>query len=565
MRINNITCPLAGILVLLLVFVACNNEKKEPVSTDIASSPQELDEKAHDRIRETLKFASDNNGNIGNSIVVSNPALLEFLYSKNEHAPFWSSEETWKPLSDSMFSFIESSKLYGLFPSDYHFEELDTIRKRFIADSLFKGDRKDAVLWSRADIMLTDALFRILKDIKLGRLPQDSITLRKDSVLNDAFYEQQFNILQKTGSITRLVRPLEPKHEGYHRIKAGIQKFLDSADYRIFTQVPSPGKDPTTFRWLLQKRLFEGGFFSYDSILADSVELVPAIRKFQQKKGITVDGKAGEGTVRMLNVSDQDRFIRIAISLDKYKMLPDKMPSRYIWVNLPGYYLHLIDNDSVILSSKVICGKPITRTPQLTSAISEMITYPQWTVPASIIAKEILPAVKKNTGYLARKGFSLVDKDGNEVNPDSVNWSKYKKGIPYKVVQGSGDANALGILKFNFNNKYAVYLHDTNQRYLFANVSRALSHGCVRVQDWHDLALYILRNDSLARSDKTTARIDSLTSWLGRKEKRSLPIRNKVPLFIRYFTCEGKPGGLVFYDDIYGEDKRLKEKYFVGK
>jgi murein L,D-transpeptidase YcbB/YkuD len=242
--------------------------------------------------------------------------------------------------------------------------------------------------------------------------------------------------------------------------------------------------------------------------------------------------------------------------MDKYKMLPEKMPSRYIWVNLPSFYLQLMDGDSVRLTSKVICGKPITRTPQLTSAISEMITYPQWTVPASIIAKEILPAIKRNTGYLAKKGFSLVDKDGNVVHPDSVDWSKYNKAIPYRVVQGSGDENALGILKFNFSNKYAVYLHDTNQRYLFGNAFRALSHGCVRVQNWQELALYILKNDTLSRATKTTARIDSLKNWLGRKEKRSLVIRNRVPLFIRYITCEGKADGLVFYDDIYGEDKR---------
>ena len=130
----------------------------------------------------------------------------------------------------------------------------------------------------------------------------------------------------------------------------------------------------------------------------------------------------------------------------------------------------------------------------------------------------MLPAIKKDPGYLARKGFSLIDKEGMEVDPYTVDWTKYKKGIPYKIVQGSGDDNALGILKFNFPNKYAVYLHDTNQRSLFSQTTRSLSHGCVRVQDWQKLALYMIRSDH-TDSSKVKPVEDSLQAWLARKEK----------------------------------------------
>jgi murein L,D-transpeptidase YcbB/YkuD len=193
-----------------------------------------------------------------------------------------------------------------------------------------------------------------------------------------------------------------------------------------------------------------------------------------------------------------------------------------------------------------------------------MITYPQWTMPTSIIVKEVLPGVKKDSGYFTKKGYSLIDDDGNEVDPHTVNWSKYHKGIPYKVVQGSGDDNALGVLKFNFNNKYAVYLHDTNQRYLFAQTIRSLSHGCVRVQEWQKLAYEIIHNDE-TDSLKTSVKEDSLNSWLKQKVKRSLTIRNKLPVYIRYFTCEGGDNGITFYDDMYGEDKLIREKYFARK
>jgi murein L,D-transpeptidase YcbB/YkuD len=208
-------------------------------------------------------------------------------------------------------------------------------------------------------------------------------------------------------------------------------------------------------------------------------------------------------------------------------------------------------------------GKPLTRTPQLTSAISDMITYPKWTIPESIIEKEIIPALQRDAGYLKRKGYSLIDTAGNEVDPFKVKWTKYKKRIPYKVVQGSGDDNALGVLKFNFPNKYSVYLHDTNQRYLFGKTVRSLSHGCVRVQEWLTLATYLLRNDSIA--SPRAVPIDSLNNWLAQKQKHYVPLRKRVPLYIRYFTCEAKNDRLVFYDDIYGEDRKLKERFFADK
>jgi murein L,D-transpeptidase YcbB/YkuD len=543
---------------------ACNNKGKNADDT-ISGSPQEMQKKTPDLIRNFLVKAISNNGRLEDSTLLSQPRLAKVLYEKNTFDPLWCKKEEWLPSGDSLYHLIETAQLYGLFPEDYHVKELKDIRRKFFEDTAAITDRKDISLWSKADLMLTDAFAQLVKDIKLGRLPQDSVTLRKDSVLKDDFYQQQLDAVQQSGSVTAMIQSLEPKQRGYQLLKKGIQKFLDSANYQQFTVVPPVGKDPVKFNKALQKRLYEEGFISSDSIVADSSQLAQAIKKFQQKKGIAIDGRAGEGTIRMLNINDREKFIRIAISMDQYKMLPEKMPAKYIWVNLPSFQMQLMEGDTVRISSKVICGKVKTKTPLLTSAITELITYPQWVPPPSIVMKEILPGVKKNPGYLARKGFSLVDSKGEEVDPYSVNWSKYSKGIPYKVVQGSGDANALGIMKFVFSNKYSVYLHDTNQRYLFGLTMRSISHGCVRVQEWERLALYILRNDSLNAGSSRYTKIDSMRTWLQKKQKRSISIREKMPVFIRYITCEGKDGGIVFYDDIYGDDKTLREKYFASK
>lgn len=549
----------------LFTLTACNDARQPPVS-DIAKTPEELDIKATDIIRGALEFAEANEGRIDDTIQLVYTKQAQLIYEKNGFITLWSGKEQWNPLADSLLYFISQAKLYGLFPDDYHFSLLDSLSKNFLKDTFATTTRRDAVKWAKADLMLTDGLLHIIKDLKLGRLVRDSMTQRKDSVLSDSFYLQQFETIQQKGAVTEILQSVEPTHQGYIALKDGIKQFLDSADNRVYTNVPSPKKDSAAFPQALQRRLYEGGFIGFDSVRADSSQLVEAVKKFQRSKKITVDGKAGEGTIRLLNESDKDKFVRIAITLDRYKMLPEKMPARYVWVNLPGYNMRLVEDDSVLLSSKIICGKNITRTPLLTSAISDMITYPQWTIPNSIIVKEILPGLKRDTNYLARRGYSLIDSKGDVINPASVDWSKYKKGIPYKVVQGSGDENALGILKFNFPNKYAVYLHDTNQRYLFSRTMRSLSHGCVRVQEWEELAYYIIRYDFKDKLiEEAFAAEDSLATWLERKEKHTIPVRKRLPVYIRYFTCEGKNGKLLFYDDIYGDDKALHQKFFAGK
>src|SRR6185436_16076184 len=395
---------------ILFALLACDNAEPPPV-TDIAKSPQELDIKATDIIESALGYAAGHDGRIDDSLRLVNTHLLQSIYENNQYITLWSSQEQLKPIADSLRTFINDAKLYGLFPEDYHYTLMDSVKRLFQADTSGKAARRDAVLWAKIDMMMTDAFFHLVTDLKLGRLPQDSVTQRKDSILSDEFYTTQFQSIYQGGSLTGVFQALEPAHTGYHLLKNSLKSFLDSADYKIYTKVPDR-KDTTGFLPALHLRLTEGGFLSNDSIPVDSVKLARAIKAFQQSKGITADGKIGDATIRMLNTSDRERFVRIAITLDRYKMLPDSMPPRYVWVNLPGFYMKLIEADSALFTSKIVCGKAITRTPLLTSAISNMVTYPQWTIPESIITKEVLPGAKKDTGYLAEKGYVLIDKDG---------------------------------------------------------------------------------------------------------------------------------------------------------
>jgi L,D-transpeptidase YcbB len=556
------------LIVLLLFVAACNNAEKKLTGSNVVSNPDDMDDKAAATIEEVLKAAMGSNGKVDDTIHLNLLNAVNSFYTSSKYQPLWSNKEKWQPIADSLYNLITNAEQEGLFPKDYHSKNLWSLKNKLATDSL---KRMDAVLWGKADVMLTDAFMHIIKDLKYGRITADSALINPDTSLINNFFVKNLAALADKKQFNALLASLQPQHKGYWELKKGIKSFLDSMDRCTYTYVTYPykkgdAKDSLFFLKTFQKRLAESGIVTGNK-LPDSAQLSEAVKKYQKQKGVKADGKISASLIKTINTSDAERFNRIAITLDRYKMLPAKMPKQYIWVNIPAYYLWVIQNDTIALESRVITGKPDTRTPLLTSEITDMITYPTWTVPTSIIAKQYLPKLKNNPGYLARLGLRLVNGKGETIDGYSVNWSKYSKGIPYKVMQGSGDNNALGIFKFNFNNPYAVYLHDTNQRYLFKNSSRALSHGCVRVQEWEKLAFYIARNDSLKSKPADSLRYttDSIKNWIAAKERHRMDVKNKIALYISYFSCEGKDGKVKFYDDIYGEDKALREKYFSYK
>lgn len=544
--------------VFSLFFSACQEHQSDVTHKEIVETPEQINARAEEVIQGTLKEVLKNSRDLGDSFRLRNADVVQVLYDKYSFQPLWSARGQFNVAADSLFRFIDSARLFGLFPEDYYQVKLGQLKNQLIGDTASREKKLDAAVWAYSDMLLTSAFVQIVKDLKIGRLLPDSV-IAKDSTLTPEFYIAQLTAF-KSVDRDSFARRLEPSHSAYIRLRTALREFLDSADFHSYTYIAP--KDSSQIPALVYQRIAEEDSSVEASPSPDSAAIALAVRTYQKDRGLKVDGKVTNALVNRLNDNDRERFLRIAINLDRFKQLPP-LPSKYIWVNLPSFYLQLRDSDTVVLKSRVVVGKPLTKTPIITSAISDMITYPKWTIPESIIKKEILPGLKKDPGYTLARGYSIVDTSGNEVDPFLVKWARYKDYIPYKVVQGSGDDNALGVLKFNFPNKYSVYLHDTNQRYLFSKSSRALSHGCVRVQAWEQLATYILRNDSVYSIN--AVKIDSLKSWLATKQKRYIPVRKPIPLFIRYFTCDASEGKLAFYEDIYGEDRKFREKLITAK
>lgn len=241
----------------------------------------------------------------------------------------------------------------------------------------------------------------------------------------------------------------------------------------------------------------------------------------------------------------EDRISAVGRSLAKWRRETAEPPPWYIYVNIPSFMLRVMEGDSVMFESRIIVGNARTPTPELSSKVERLVTYPYWHVPSKITRSEYLPQIQRDRSFLIRNNFELLDRKGNVVHPDSLEWSLFSRDyFPYALRQREGGENALGLIKFLFDNPYAVFLHDTNAQGLFRSEMRALSHGCIRVERAEALAHYLL-------TGRTTAKSPELRRHLRERSRHYLDLPRPVPLFIRYFTAEAFPDALHVYPDIY--------------
>ena len=427
------------ILLTGIFFVQCKTKREKPPEKDIVFNPAKLSENTAEDIHHTLNYLKEHQGRLNDSVEISFTTLVDSLYDANQYQPLWLRQARTIPEGTSFINLIQNSRLWGLFPNDYHYHILSFIDRAFSLDT---NAARNAAIWARRDLLLTDAFFKMAKDLKQGRIPFDSVTLRTDTVLKDSFYMSALTEALQTGNVSQVLHNLEPRSKRYDSLKAYIGAFLDSANFAPYTFLPYPYTDSVSFFHLLQKRLVETGNLADTVPPMNRVKFRSAIIRFQKKYEFKITGSISNSMIDRLNNTDIEKFKRIAVTLDRYKQLPDSLPVTYVWVNLPAYTLRLIDHDTVVFSSKVIVGGPLTRSPVLSSEISNFITMPQWTVPYSIIFKEMLPKIRKDSNFLAKENLMVVDDQDSVVDPHTINWYKLNKThFPYQLKQREGDDN----------------------------------------------------------------------------------------------------------------------------
>lgn len=299
---------------------------------------------------------------------------------------------------------------------------------------------------------------------------------------------------------------------------------------------------------VLRARLVAEGYLvaseDKDSVVYDSATQ-QALEHFQSAHGLNPDGVLGPASLRELNVSAQQRLDQLRANLERLRWLADDLSQTKVLINIPASELQILDQEQIMWRTRTQVGRHDRQTPQLLSRLNRLSLNPTWTVPPTILRNDKLPAIRDDISYLEQNGLSVLDRNGEALDPNQVDWQS-----PGNIMlrQAAGSRNPLGRIAFRFDNPFAVYLHDTPSQSLFTKAPRAFSSGCVRVEAVDTLLAWLLSPQEL---ENVKNRITSGKTQQYRLEQPAV-------LLMAYWTVEAdKEGILTYYPDIYERDKQL--------
>jgi murein L,D-transpeptidase YcbB/YkuD len=304
----------------------------------------------------------------------------------------------------------------------------------------------------------------------------------------------------------------------------------------------------------LRKRLaIEGDLDSARADLPDwDEELTAAVKRFQSRMGLRQTGVVAGATLKAINVPAKTRFNQLASSANRIAGANFAFGERYVVVNIPSTSVEAVENGRVVHRYVAIVGGPEHPSPEIAAHISTINLNPTWTVPTSIIKKEIIPRMRRDPGYLQRAKIRILDASGTEVDPKAMNWNS-DRAASYTLRQDSGAGNSLGSIRIDMPNKLAVYMHDTPSKGLFGADYRFLSHGCVRVQGVYDYAEWLLQGASGGPSGGWSKAALLAKAKEGARE--NIRLAKSVPVMWVYLTgWSNGDGPADFRDDVYGLD-----------
>ncbi|HWR33439.1 MAG TPA: L,D-transpeptidase family protein [Chitinophagaceae bacterium] len=334
----------------------------------------------------------------------------------------------------------------------------------------------------------------------------------------------------------------EDVNDMYAGLKTNLELYYTAAKAGGWSPVPSfkgslKKADSLPAISLIKKRLqFTLDMAGTDSsaIFTDSLEL--SVKKFQSRHGYKADGIVTGQLIKDMNIPAVERLKQILLNMDRMRWMPQQPVGHLIIVNLPEFILHVMNGKEKVFDMVVVVGQVGHNTMMFNGDLNQIVFSPYWNVPPSIVRNEIMPAIKRNSNYLANKNMEQI---GSSIR------------------QKPGPGNALGKVKFIFPNSFNMYFHDTPAKSLFGQDKRAFSHGCVRLSEPQKMAEWLLRNDAAWPKEK-------IVSAMNQKHETSVKLKEPVPVFIIYYTAWLDDKGLLnFRDDVYDHDKKLMGKMFI--
>ncbi len=413
-----------------------------------------------------------------------------------------------------------------------------------------------------------DSFRRYLHHLHFGRVRPTDLGFRVAGAPEDgAQIESTLTEALASGRLQLAVQKLVPPLAQYRQLREVLARYRALASAPVWPVLPpiakklEPGQ-PYAGTAALRERLVAMGDLAADPAVSaaqyDGV-LVESVRRFQSRHGLEADGVIGRSTLAALNVAPAQRVRQIELALERLRWLPHRSGRPVIAINIPMFRLWAWDGGAAesapALSMGVIVGRAVrTQTPVFADEMTHLIFRPYWNVPRSILRNEVLPAIARDPGYLARHDMEIVSGPGDDAKPvaQSPESLEGARAGALRIRQRPGPKNSLGLVKFIFPNDDNVYLHGTPARELFARSRRDFSHGCVRVENPPALAQWLLK-------DQTAWGAAQIDAAMNGTRTQQVNLTAAVPVLLYYLTAAVSPDdGLIhFADDLYGHDAAL--------
>jgi murein L,D-transpeptidase YcbB/YkuD len=470
-------------------------------------------------------------------------AVIDFYTQRNFRA-------AWTNDSDvaQLLKRLSDTQADGLDPRDFRIDELARAAASMRTTAPTPAQR------ATFDIAATHTYITALLQLRRGKVDPSRLELQWnfDPVDVDPREDVKgfFNAIE-THEVARAFDQAPPQNAIYGRLRGGLaqlRKVRDTGGWPqiVAGQVLKPGVTDASVV-ALRARLTAGGYLDKPTAtrLDYDEDVTSAVKKFQTEQYLPVDGVVGATTLAALNVPIEARIDQIRVNMERARWLLYKLQGTFVIVDIAGYKVAYYRNGKAIWRSRVQVGKPFRSTPVFQSEITYITFNPTWTVPPTILVKDILPKILKDPHYLDANLIRAIDRDGAVVDPSTIDWHN-PRGITLR--QDAGPDNSLGQVVIRFPNDYSIYLHDTPHRDLFAQSRRATSSGCIRVENPLQLVELLFNDPVRWNTDAIQAQLAN-----GKTENITLPV--KVPVLLAYWTVDlSNDGRVAFKPDVYGHD-----------
>jgi L,D-transpeptidase YcbB len=338
-----------------------------------------------------------------------------------------------------------------------------------------------------------------------------------------------------------------------HTTEKAIERYADIVAHGGWPQVPSVSalrlgdRHPTVTA--LRARLAVSGDIDPNAVGNDIYDsyVESAVRRFQARHGLTTDGVVRGETLAALNVPAPARLAQLKVNLTRLRALSANLSPRYVVCNLPAARIEAIENGAAVSRHTAVVGKPDRPSPEINSKIIQINFNPYWTVPPSIVQKDLIPRMQDQPDYLSSNHIRIFDAAHRELEPSQINWYS-EDATHYSFKQDPGSFNSLGSIRINFPSQYGVYMHDTPLKNLFGDDFRFHSSGCVRVQNVRQLVAWLLEGNK-------GWSLDDIDRVIKSGDQKNVELKKPVPLHWVYITGWATEDGVVqFREDIYGKD-----------